>query len=52
MSIFVDRADAGWVICIEEFGSFGRWYDAFEPVTDEQVQGLLTRAEAIAGYAE
>jgi putative phosphoribosyl transferase len=41
-----------WVICIEEFGSFGRWYDSFEPVTDKQVQGLLTRAEAIAGYAE
>lgn len=38
-----------WVICVEEFGSFGRWYDSFKPVTDDKVQTLLSRAEAIFG---
>lgn len=38
------------VVCVENFGSFGRWYASFERVADDEVQGLLTRAETIAGH--
>jgi putative phosphoribosyl transferase len=38
------------VVSIEDLGSIAGWYASFQPVTDEEVQRLLTRAEAIAGY--